>query len=113
MTTATINVGISLAARVRDMTMIETAIETRLENMEVLVGLWDEVATSEPAICELEKLTDLTRGRIKIWRAILNNDRRRNKFASDLLLAFYASYLGLTRCQARAELHSRPFASSP
>ena len=96
--------GGALAARIHDTTLIERAIETQLENMEVLVGLWDEAATDDAAICELEKRTGLTRRQINRLRTNLNDDRRRSKFASELFLVTYASFLGLTRCQARAKL---------
>jgi hypothetical protein len=99
-----VDTGVALGARIRDTTMIEMAIETQLENMEVIVGLWDEAATDDDAICKLEKITGLSRRQINRWRTSQNDDRRRCKLASDLLVVTYASVLGLTRCQARAEL---------
>jgi hypothetical protein len=96
--------GKYLAARVHDMTLIEGAIEAQLENMEVLVGLWDEAATDDSAEGELETKTRLSRTQISRWRTALNDDRRRRKFASELFVAAYSSLFGLTRCQARAAL---------
>ncbi|MFZ3326172.1 MAG: hypothetical protein WA231_09885 [Methylocella sp.] len=99
--------GKYLADRLRDTTMIEAAIETMLEDMEILVGLWDEAIASGVAIAELEKINGFSQVQINRWRNPLNNDRRRSKFASELFITAYASFLGLTRCQARTELSRR------
>jgi hypothetical protein len=100
--------GKYLADRVRDTTLIEAAIDARLEDLETFVGLWDEAVASGATIAELENKTGFSKVQISRCRYSLNDDRRRSKFASELFITAYASFSGLTRCQARAELSQRP-----
>lgn len=96
--------GKRLSDRVRDTSLIEAAVEAKLEDLETFVGLWDKAVASGVAIDELETKTGFSQVQINRWRCSLNNDRRRSKFASELFITAYASIFGFTRCQARAEL---------
>jgi hypothetical protein len=66
------------------------------------------IYASGATIAELENKTGFSKVQISRWRYSLNDDRRRSKFASELFITTYASFLGLTRCLARAELSRRP-----
>ncbi len=119
--------GKRIAGRLFDTTLLEVAINSRLEQYETLVGLWDAAIAGGVSVDDLEKELrpvaeswlakcppskgnpryPLTREWIARMRTTLNNDRRRGRFANDLLVHVHAACLGMTRCQYRAAMATR------
>ena len=119
--------GKHIADRLFDTTLLEAAINSRLEQYETLVGLWDAAIAGRYPVEDLEKEMrpiaeswlaqcppskgnrryPLTREWIARMRTTLNNDRRREKFARDWVTHAHAHFLGMTRCQYRAAMAER------
>jgi len=119
--------GKRTADRLFDTTLIEAAVYNRLDDFEILVGLWDAAIAAGYPVDDLEKEMrpiaetwlahcppskgnpryPLTREWIARMRTALNNDRRRDKWASELIINIHAHLLGMTRCQYRAAMAMR------